>query len=99
MNERFIAWAQLVLTVIFVTGYFGTLYVVLFGQAMLAPEMVRFADGLAGALTAMLAQQGSYWFARQRQYTGEIIVKDNKFTPTHAELEQPEPKWVHGENP
>lgn len=65
-HERLTAAMQFALTAIFLVGYFGIVAVVLLGRATLPSEQIRLAELLLVALTTILPQIISYWFARQR---------------------------------
>lgn len=65
-HERLTAAMQFTLTVIFLVGYFVIVGVVLLGRATLPVEQIRIAELLLVALTTILPQVISYWFARQR---------------------------------
>jgi hypothetical protein len=69
--ERLTAVMQFALSVVFSIGFFAVAFVVLFGRASIPPDQLRLADTLFGVLGAVLAQQSSYWFARQRGQTRE----------------------------
>lgn len=65
-GERVIAFAQICLTVLFTLGFFLVTAIVLFGRASIPADQLRLADTLFGVLGTIMAQQSSYWFARQR---------------------------------
>lgn len=70
-HDNLTAWMQLGLTVLFTVGFFGVTFVVVFGRAMIEPDLLRIADTLFGGLLTILMQQSSYWFARQRNAVAE----------------------------
>lgn len=71
-GDRVVAGMQFLLSLLFTTGYFATLAIVLFGRAEIPPEQIRLLDTLFGVLSAVLVQQSGYWFSRQRG--GEGLV-------------------------
>lgn len=65
-SDRLTAIMQFSLTIVFVVGFFAVTFVVTLGRAKIDPNLLRIADTLFGGLLAILTQQSSYWFARQR---------------------------------
>lgn len=70
-GDRATAVMQFALTVIFLAGYFTIVAVVMLGRATLPAEHIRIAELLLVALTTILPQIVSYWFARQRNAIAE----------------------------
>ena len=65
-SDKLTAIMQFALTIVFVVGFFAVTFVVTLGRAKIDPNLLRIADTLFGGLLAILTQQSSYWFARQR---------------------------------
>lgn len=65
-TDRATMLIQAALTGAFLVGYFGIVGIVLLGRATLPAEQIRLAELLLVALTTILPQIISYWFARQR---------------------------------
>ena len=64
--DRITAIAQLTLSIILVTGFFGALYIAWFSSSSIEPERLRIIDTMVGALGTMVMAVVTYWFARQR---------------------------------
>lgn len=69
MTHRQAAWAQIILTIIFVIGYFVVLSDFIHGRVSVPIEWKETLQGLLTLLTGALLQIVSYWFSRQRQST------------------------------
>lgn len=79
LGPRGVSWAQLWLTILFVVGYFGVLYVLLVGKAAVDDSHSDTLHALLGVLTATVVQVMGYWFARQRP--GDTLASEVKKTP------------------
>lgn len=66
MNDRIIMVAQLALSIIFVTGYFGVVAGFMFGHVNVPVDYKEAFMALLGVATASVVQLFSFWFARQR---------------------------------
>ena len=55
-------WPQIVLSVIFIGGYFGLLYMLFSGKVEIPESMQTMANILIGVMTANIPQIMSFWF-------------------------------------
>jgi len=76
IGPRGVAWAQLWLSLFFVSGYFFVLWMLLSGKATIDKEHTNAAHALIGVLSATVVQIMGYWFARQRP--GDTLAIDVK---------------------
>lgn len=70
-NERLTAVMQFSLTLAFTAGFFVIAFIVTLGRARIDANLIRLADTLFGGMLAIVTQQSSYWFSRQRAQTQE----------------------------
>ncbi len=75
MTHRATAYAQIILSAIFLTGYFVTLWDFVHGRVHVPVEWKDTLGSLLSVLTASVLQILSYWFARQRGSTDSTVVK------------------------
>ncbi len=77
--ELLTAYAQVVITVVFLGGYFWVLGLFVLGRAAVDPNSKDMVTALLGVLTASVVAILSYWFARQRgkeeSHVGQVIVE------------------------
>lgn len=66
MTHRLTAYAQLILTLVFLTGYFWVLTDFVHGKIGVPPEWKETLQVLLGVLTSNIGLLMSYWFQRQR---------------------------------
>lgn len=71
MNNRIVIVAQLLLSAIFVAGYFAVIAAFLFGYVLVPPDYKEAFMALLGVVTASVVQLFSFWFARQRSSNEE----------------------------
>lgn len=71
MTHRQAAWAQIILTIVFVIGYFVVLSDFIHGRVSVPIEWKETLQGLLTLLTAAMLQIINYWFSRQRQSTDQ----------------------------
>lgn len=64
--EKITMVAQLSLSIIFVTGYFGVVAGFMMGFVQVPPDYKEAFMALLGVATASVVQLFSFWFARQR---------------------------------
>jgi hypothetical protein len=69
VTHKHAAWAQLILTVVFVVGYFWTLRDFIHGNVKVPVEWKETLQTLLGLLSAGLLLILNFWFARQRSST------------------------------
>lgn len=69
MNEKATAYAQIILSVVFVGGYFITLWDFIHGKVAVPLEWKETLQTLLSLLTAAILQIIGYWFSRHRQST------------------------------
>jgi hypothetical protein len=69
VTHKHAAWAQLILTVVFVVGYFWTLRDFVHGNVKVPVEWKETLQTLLGLLSAGLLLILNFWFARQRSST------------------------------
>lgn len=67
MSHKAIAYAQILLTLAFIVGYFVVLWGFMQGKVHVPVEFKDAFTALLGVITASVVQVMSYWFARQRQ--------------------------------
>jgi len=70
MNDRIIVVAQLMLSAIFVLGYFGVIAGFMLGYVNVPIDYKEGFMALLGVATASVVQLFSFWFARQRTNGG-----------------------------
>ena len=66
MTHRATAYAQILLSAIFLTGYFVTLWDFVHGKVHVPVEWKDTLGALLSVLTASVIQINAYWFSRQR---------------------------------
>lgn len=66
MNDRVIMIAQLILSLLFVGGYFAVVAGFMLGHVNVPPDYKEAFMALLGVVTASVVQLFSFWFARQR---------------------------------
>lgn len=69
MTHRETSYAQIILSAIFLTGYFVTLWDFVHGKVHVPVEWKDTLGALLSVLTASVIQINSYWFSRQRTST------------------------------
>jgi uncharacterized membrane protein len=79
IGPRGVSYAQLWLSILFIAGYFGVLYMLLSGRATVEKEHTNAAHALIGVLSATVVQIMGYWFARQRP--GDTLASEVKPPP------------------
>lgn len=72
MTHRGTGYAQILLTAIFVIGYFWTLHDFIHGNVRVPVEWKETLQSLLTLLTGGMLMILSYWFQRQRQSTERI---------------------------
>lgn len=65
-NVRITAVAQVILSVVFLCGYFGMLWLFLDGEVHVAPVWRDQLTALIGVLTSGVLSILNFWFSRQR---------------------------------
>ena len=66
IGPRGVGWAQLWLSVLFLTGYFGLVYLLMSGITHVDESHTHILHEVLAFLAASLGQVVTYWFARQR---------------------------------
>lgn len=66
LSDRVTSYAQIVLSVVFIVGYFLVLKDFIHGNIKVSPEWKETLQVLLGVLTANIGVIISYWFSRQR---------------------------------
>jgi len=66
VNGRLTSYAQIILSVVFVGGYFITLWDFIHGKVAVPLEWKETLQTLLSLLTAAILQIIGYWFARHR---------------------------------
>ena len=66
MNERLIAWAQIALSVLFLTGYFTVLILFMLGYAKIPTDYKEAFAGLLSLMTGGGLTVLYFWFQRSR---------------------------------
>lgn len=66
MNDRVVIVAQLLLSAIFVLGYFAVIAAFLVGMVRVPTDYKEAFMALLGVVTASVVQLFSFWFARAR---------------------------------
>lgn len=66
MTHRETGYAQILLSGIFIAGYFWVLYAFIDGRVKVPADWKDAMMTLLGVLTASVVQVMGYWFARQR---------------------------------
>lgn len=61
------AWAQIILSMLFIGGYFAVLMVIMTGVVHIPDELRELIGNLLSTLTAGVLLILNFWFARQRQ--------------------------------
>lgn len=69
MTHRETAYAQIVLSIVFISGYFFVLYAFIEGRVKVPVDWKDAMMTLLGVLTASVVQVFNYWFSRQRMST------------------------------
>ena len=69
MTHSRTAWAQFILSMLFIGAYFGVLLLFLLGLVKVPPEWKDVFATLLSVLTAGVLSILGYWFSRQRQST------------------------------
>ena len=67
LTNRMTAYAQIILSTVFVSGYFFTLHEFMHGEVRVPTEFQDTLKTLLGALTAGVTSVLAYWFSRQRE--------------------------------
>lgn len=67
LTDKATAYAQIILSVVFVAGYFWVLNDFIHGRAKVSLEWKDTIGTLLGTLTAGVLLVLNYWFSRQRQ--------------------------------
>lgn len=67
MTDKAIAHAQLLLSVIFILGYFATLIMFMLGYAKVPIDFKEAFSGLLSLLSAGALMVIQFWFSRSRQ--------------------------------
>jgi hypothetical protein len=66
LNERFTCWAQVVLSIVYIGGYFAVLFTTQLGYIRVPTDFKDSFNTLLGALTAGVLLILQFWFSRQR---------------------------------
>jgi len=66
VTHRETAYAQILLSTVFITGYFWVLYAFIDGRVKVPVDWKDAMMTLLGVLTASVVQVMGYWFSRQR---------------------------------
>lgn len=66
MNDRFIAWSQLALSVLFLTGYFTVIILFMLGYARIPADYKEAFAGLLSLMTGGGLTILYFWFSRTR---------------------------------
>lgn len=66
LTHRETAYAQILLTILFIGGYFIILWTFMKGEVRVQADYKDAFTALLGVLTASVVQLMSYWFSRQR---------------------------------
>lgn len=69
MTHKHTAYAQFILTLVFLTGYFIVFRAFISGQVAIDPEWKDTVGNLVSVLTAGVLMILAYWFQRQRNST------------------------------
>lgn len=69
MTHRETGYAQIILSAIFIAGYFWVLSAFIDGKVRVPVDWKDAVMTLLGVLTASVVQVFNYWFARQRAST------------------------------
>jgi hypothetical protein len=69
LTHKETAYAQILLTIIFLGGYFFVLWQFIDGRIHVPAEWKDVLQTLLSVLTASVLQIMSYWFSRQREST------------------------------
>lgn len=69
MTHRETGYAQILLSAIFIAGYFWVLYAFIDGRVKVPSDWKDAMMTLLGVLTASVVQVMGYWFSRQRTST------------------------------
>lgn len=67
MTSRLISAAQILLSIVFLAGYFGVLATFLLGYIKTPPEWKEPLIALLGVITGSVLTIVSFWFQRQRE--------------------------------
>lgn len=66
LSDKATAYAQIILSVVFIIGYFWVLTDFVHGRVNIPIEWKDTLGNLLSILTAMVLQIGNYWFSRHR---------------------------------
>ena len=66
LSDKATAYAQVILSIVFIVGYFWVLSDFIHGRISIAIEWKDTIGSLLSILTAMVLQIGNYWFSRHR---------------------------------
>ena len=66
LTHRVTAYAQIILSALFISGYFMVLWEFTHGKITVAENLEQTFTALLSVLTAAVLQIVSYWFQRQR---------------------------------
>lgn len=77
MSDRAIAFAQIIISVVFLIGYFWILNQFVSGQAKVDPEYKDIVNSLLSVLTAAVIAIVYFWFQRQRQVEQKTRQQDD----------------------
>ena len=69
MTHRETGYAQILLSVVFISGYFWVVKAFIYGNVKVPIDWKDAVMTLLGVLTASVVQVMGYWFARQRSST------------------------------
>lgn len=67
LDPKFVAVAQILLSVVFIVGYFFVLALFILGYIQTPPTWKDALTALLGVITGSLGTIVGYWFSRQRQ--------------------------------
>jgi hypothetical protein len=75
MSDKAVAYAQIILSSIFMVGYFAIVAIFLLGYVKTPPDWKDAFTALLGVLTAGVGTILGYWFSRQRVSAPPEVVK------------------------
>ena len=78
MTHRITGYAQLLLTLVFLIGYFLVLSTFLHGKAVVDPTWKDTIQALLSVLTGGVLLILQYWFSRQRESTDSNVGASEK---------------------
>lgn len=67
LTEKATAWAQIILSVVFLVGYFWVLSDFIHGRVKVDPKWEAVLQTLLAVLTTNIVTIIGYWFSRHRQ--------------------------------